>query len=160
MSKTWTMFFGESAHFGVADHIWSVLRALEVRNPEPISYIATLRPFLPHMNLVSAHYQCLLCIQWPVTYLLMISVDHHWRFRAVVRHLYSIFNFRFLLMQRSYYAKRVYACECFPLSFIARPSHNLIFTSEWKNDLYDPHRKLSRVVDLLKHLWLWFRRWC
>jgi hypothetical protein len=104
---------------------------------------------IPPCDIVSARYQCMLCIQYSVTYLLMITVDHWWRFRAVVRRLYTVSSFRFLLMQRSYYARRVYLGV---LPCTALPSHNLIIASEPKYHLPDPHRMLSLAVDLPKHL--------
>ena len=38
----------------------------------------------------------------------MITVDLHWRFRAVVRRLSCLYDLQFVLTWRSYYAKRVY----------------------------------------------------
>lgn len=155
MSKTWTTLCGESTHFGVSGHFWSVLRSLEVRDPELISSVATITP-IPSCDIASTHYQCMSCIRHSVTYLLMITVDRWWRFRAVVRRLYTVSNFRFLLTQRSYYARRVYLCV---LPCTALPSHNWIIASERKYHLPDLHRKLLLAVNLPKHLWLWFRRW-
>jgi hypothetical protein len=43
----------------------------------------------------------------------MITVGLRCHFRAVVRRLYSVSNFEFVLTQRSYYTRRVYIGELF-----------------------------------------------
>lgn len=63
--------------------------------------------------------------------------------RAAVRHSYTVSNLKLVLTQHSFYARRVYKGELFPLMFTAHLSDN---TSGPTYHLPDPHRKFSKLT--------------